>query len=159
MPSPKSILQPGDCLLYRPTGFFGWLIAVKTWTKVSHVEVYAGNDTSVASRDGLGVNRYSMRLDGLGYILRPNKPFSLMAGIAWFDGVRGQKYDWLGLLCFTLAVKQGAKDRMFCSEFATRFYRAASLQPFSPETDADHVAPAQFLQSPAFDAVWLNPTP
>ena len=154
--NPKACLQPGDCLLYRPNNLFGWLIAIKTWTRVSHVEVYAGGDTSVASRDGLGVNRYAVRMENLGCILRPHQPFSLLAGLAWFDGVRGQKYDWLGLLCFTLAVNQGAKDRMFCSEFATRFYRKCGLTPFSLETDADTIAPAQFLQSPAFDMVWSD---
>jgi len=43
------------------------------------------------------------------------------------------------------------QDRMMCSEFATRFYRAGGFEPFSMFEDADMVAPATFLVSPHFD--------
>jgi len=70
-------LRRGDCLLYRPKGFFGWVIATKTWHPVAHVEVYAGNDHSWASRDGLGVNLYPIRMTELAYVLRPTAPVDL----------------------------------------------------------------------------------
>jgi hypothetical protein len=53
-----------------------------------------------------------------------------------------------------LAVKQGSRDRMFCSELLTRWYRAGRFNAVAEAVDADHVSPAQFLQSPAFTMVW-----
>lgn len=155
--------MPGDCLLYRPQpfsrGFMGWLmgrlIAIKTWNNISHVEVYVGQGMSVASRDGLGVNRYVTRWQGMASVLRPVCQFSIIDAERWFKTVRGQKYDWKGLLCFTLAVKQGSKDRMFCSEFATRLYREAHIQVFG-NYDADKIAPAQFLMCDEFDEIWRD---
>jgi len=160
--SPKDLL-PGDCLLYSPNGFFGFVIAVKSWTWISHVGIYAGEGMSVASRDGIGVNRYPMRTAQLAWVRRPHSQIDFNRGMAWFNqpydpvkhtGIRGQGYDWLGLLCFTLAVRQGSPDKAFCSEFATRFYRECQFDPFNPDVDADHVAPAEFWESPAFDTIW-----
>lgn len=148
-------LQPGDCLLYRPSGFFGWLIALKTWNRISHVEIYAGNGLSVASRDGVGVGMYKTRYDGLAMVRRSEKPLNLAAATAFFARVDGQKYDWKGILCFTLAVAQGARDKMFCSEFATRWYRAAGL-PLFGNYDADHIAPAQFLMTELLQEIWSD---
>lgn len=154
-----SDLRPGDCLLYYPTGLFGWLIALKTWNRVSHVEVYAGNGKSVASRDGRGVSLYPFRSAELCRVLRPVGDFDISKAIEWFIiHADGQSYDWKGILVFTLAVHEGARDKMFCSEFATRFYRAGGFHPFAEDYDADHIAPAQFLQSPKFQTVWLKPT-
>lgn len=149
------VLKPGDCLLYGRTPirvsvlgwFFGLVINIKTWSAYSHVEIYAGNGMSFASRDGVGVGLYPFRPEQLLRRRRPKVGYCHEKAVAWFSSVEGQRYDWKGLLCFTLAVAQGARDRMFCSEFATRFYRAGDLAVFSPETDADKVAPAQFAQT------------
>lgn len=163
--NPKGMI-PGDVLLYgrtpfmtSPLGwFFGLVINIKTWSRYSHVEVYAGNGHSIASRDGVGVGFYQFRGDQLAKVRRPSaKDYDHTKGIRWFNKVEGQKYDWIGLLCFTYAVHAGSKARQFCSEFATRFYRKAGLEPFNPEVDADHVAPAQFDQSSAFRTVWKKP--
>lgn len=156
MTKPKlSDLLAGDCLLYKPTSLMGLVIAVKTWHWVSHVEVYDCNGCSFASRDGVGVNRYPARGDGLCAVLRPGPAYDHVVAERWFEGhANGQGYDWLGLLVFTLAVKAGAKDRMFCSEFATRLYRVGGLEPFNPGEDADRIAPFQFLTSPAFRVLW-----
>src|SRR5438046_1516316 len=124
------LLQPGDCLLYQPDSFFGELIALKTWHRISHVEVYDRNSLSLASRDGIGVNLFALRASGLAKVLRPPASYDHARAFRWFITVRAQKYDWLGLLCFTLAIAQGAQDRMFCSEFATRLYRAGNFEPF-----------------------------
>ena len=147
-------LRPGDCLLYKPSGFFGWLIALKTWNRISHVEIYQGNDKSVASRAGVGVGMYRTRYAGLARVLRPyREPLNLTAATHFFAQVNGQKYDWKGILCFTLAVAQGAKDKMFCSEFATRWYRRAGI-PLFGNYDADHIAPAQFLMTDLLQEIW-----
>lgn len=149
-------LRAGDHLLYKPSDFFGFVTAVKTWSPDAvHIEVYVGGGRSLASRNGLGVSRYPLRLLGLSEVLRPIKPMNLDAGNEWFASkADGQKYDWIGLLCFTLAVKQGAPNKMFCSEFATRFDRACGFDCVHPEYDADRVAPGTFLVLPDFEHVW-----
>lgn len=158
-----SKLIAGDCLLYKRTPFrrsplgwfFGLVINVKTWSRFSHVEVYDGDGKSLASRDGKGVGRYKLRMEELAEVRRPTAlNFCHETGSRWFNSVEGQKYDWLGLLCFTLAVRQGARDKMFCSEFATRFYRKSGLELFNPDDDADKIAPAQMHQTPTLTTVW-----
>jgi hypothetical protein len=148
--------RQGDCLLYSPSDLFGWIIAVKTWSsRACHVEVYIGNGESVASRNGIGVGVYPVRTSQLSEVRRPNRPFTYRNAMDWFYlKANGEKYDWLGLLVFWLAVRKGAMDRMFCSEFATRFYRHGGFSVVAPDWDADMVAPAQFLQTPAMDTVW-----
>lgn len=159
-------LLPGDCLLYSRTPFltsrlgwfFGLVINIKTWSRFSHVEIYAGNGMSFASRDGVGVGLYPLRREQLAKVRRPSAlDYDHSKGVKWFSRAEGQDYDWKGLLCFTLAVAQGAKDRQFCSEFATRFYRKAGLEPFNPEVDADRIAPAQFDQTAKLRTVWKSP--
>ena len=159
MPEPfnPAILQPGDAILYFKNSFFGWMIALKTWTKVAHVEIYRGNNTSFASRDGLGVDQYRLRLDGVAAILRPKTSLDFATADLWFQSyAKGQPYDWLGLLCFTLTRRRGEKNKMFCSEFATRYYRKAGLVPFNPQWHADRVPPSFFLVSPAFYVLWTD---
>lgn len=146
----RTELLPGDCLLYAPNSFWSYAIAIKTWNKVSHVETYIGDGFSVASRDGIGVGRYPLRTDTLSYVMRP-RSFDLARALAWFATVDGQRYDWIGLSRFVLwgaTPTTGKNDRMFCSEFTTRFYRAGGLDPFNDRCDADAVAPAQFLYLP-----------
>lgn len=148
-------LRPGDCLLYAPSSFWSYVIALKTWNRVSHCEGFLGAGKSVASRDGLGVNVYDTRLVGLAVVLRPTQPFDLGKAQAWFQTVKGQQYDWKGLLRFVTWGQLGGidtRDKMFCSEFLTRFYRAGGFDPFHGN-DADAVAPATFLYSPFFDEV------
>ena len=113
---------------------------------------------SYASRNGLGVNLYPLRRAQLTRVLRPKASLNMQNAENWFKTVQGQKYDWMGLLVFSLAVKQGSRDKMFCSEFATRWYRYAETNPVSENYDADRVAPADFLKSPAFDWVWDDGT-
>jgi hypothetical protein len=155
-------LQPGDHLLYKPLRFWSWgtVIALKTWQAVCHCECFIGQaDTvniygyTVASRDGIGVNRYPLRTKGLKYILRPTAPFDLAAALRYADAVKGQQYDWEGLMRFVAwgEIASSDNDKQFCSEFLTRLDRAAGFLPFGRYIDADAVAPASFLYSPCFD--------
>ena len=169
-------LLPGDHLLYFENSFVDWVIAIKTCCYgASHIEVFDRNDvfirrdelgsdtgvvtmpggkTSLASRNGIGVGRYPFRRKGLSYILRPSV-WDHVAATAWFERyANGQRYDFLGLLCFTLAVKRGSPDRMFCSEFARNLDRPASLKSFSPWTPGDKVSPGAYLLAPGFSAGW-----
>jgi hypothetical protein len=144
-------LKPGDHLLYNvdslrsdPIGYLQDLvIRVKTWSSVAHIEIYDGDGMSLAARSD-GVNRYAFRADGLKVVRRPLH-WNHAKAQASFESARGQKYDWMGLLCFTLAVKQGAPDRKFCSELARDIGREAGSGAFDPLWPGDKVAPGNFL--------------
>lgn len=145
-------LRPGDILLYQPEGFFGWLIALKTWEQVSHVEVYAGNRLSWASRDGKGVGRYNLRTRGLKMVRRPPQ-FDYDKAEAYFKTVDGQEYDWTGLAVFASLKKHGHKFKQWCSEFADNIQFDAGNDLFGSYA-ADHVSPADFLKTPVLRTVW-----
>jgi len=171
------ILQPGDVLLYRPLGFhwrripgwvFGRLIALKTWHNISHCEVFAGSKerwhnlkgqvwggyASEASRDGLGVDRYPLRLTELAYVLRPIEPdFDWKKGEVWFESVKGQKYDWWGLVRFVRTNMKPSFNRMFCSTFVIRRLRQSGNHPVADTVDADSIAPAGLIDSPTLRVV------
>lgn len=140
---------PGDILLYSPKGFYGWLIAVKTWHMISHVEIYIGFGTTIAARSA-GVNYYPLELnDRLAIALRPPvPPFDIKKALAWFNkNAKGQAYDWKGLLRFTSRKPYTgivSEDAQFCSELGTRFLRNGDLPVFGL-LDADSIAPFQFL--------------
>lgn len=143
-----TLLKPGDCLLYRPKGFFGFLIREKTWHKIAHCEMYVGNGASVASRDGKGVGQYPWRNTELAYVLRPpQSEINWPEFWKWFRTVNGQPYDWFGLARFAWGgdIGTGNNGKMFCSEFLTRAYRKLVAKVIGDEEDADAVAPFEFL--------------
>lgn len=147
-------LEPGDCLLFRPSGLLGLLVTLKTWHQIAHVEMYAGDGQYFAARAG-GVHAYTDPWPDLAYMLRPRVPFDFDAAAVAFDRKwRGQAFDYFGLLRFAwwrrISVKP--EDSQFCSELVTRLYRAGGLDPFHGE-DADAIAPFQFLLADCFD-VW-----
>lgn len=135
-------LSRGDILLYRPRGFFGWLIATKTWHRVSHVEIYDGNGQSLASRDGLGVSRYPWRDTELAYVLRPQIPLQFLGGIQYFERMKGTPYGWLDLIDF-VGVSLDTRG-IVCSPFATGYLRACGWNVF-PTDPINKIAPFQFL--------------
>lgn len=149
----EETLKPGDVLLYRGRGIFGWVIRIKTWADVSHCETYIGGGRSAASRDGKGVGTYPLRWTDLVYVYRPTVPFTLDKGIAWHAGVSGQSYDWLGLLIFFLAARGGHLDKMFCSEHTARMANKMGFKPFG-EYDCDRIAPIMFRMTPHYELIW-----
>jgi hypothetical protein len=150
-------LKPGDVLLYRPSSWVGWVIAVKTACRAaSHVEVAVKPGVSLAARQE-GVNYYPTRWYKLSRVLRPNKTLDIPKGIAWFDAnAKGQRYDYFALLRFFTLGKQST-DKQICSEVATRFLRHAAVgwTPMGNE-DADLIAPRDFLKSDDFDVIWSD---
>lgn len=150
----------GDVLLYAGKGVFSRLIQIKTFSWVSHCEVYAGDGESLASRDGEGVGRYPLRLEGLYAVARPKGALDWQAGLEWFATVKGQRYDWLGLLNFYLAAKPDRSEvqKMFCSEFATRLLRRCGFEPFQARVDADRVSPGLYLTSAACEVLYVEET-
>ena len=151
-------LVPGDCLLYQGSSLFSWLIRVKTWSYISHVEVFIGNERALASRDGEGVSNYHLRLEGLVEVLRPTDAFDLDAGIAWYGTVKGRPYDWRQLFTFLKAGRRQLENEeaFFCSEFANAFYRKCGLFAFSRTYPSTAVAPGMFRASPHFEVVWTT---
>jgi hypothetical protein len=162
-----AVLHKGDSLLYygntppeqpnHHADFVDWAIAVKTGYFLAHVEIYWGQGMSVASRNGIGVNRYPLRTGGIVCVRRPQGYMDFDAADFWFNNsARGQKYDFKGLLCFYLAVKQGSMKKMFCSEFELRYYRKAGFNPVHTEVDADRTPPSMSWISQAFETVWIK---
>lgn len=163
----KKLLLPGDILLFDRRGLFNYIIKLKRGEKFSHCENYIGGNDTVASRNGLGVARYALKLDGLAaiYRVKPNIPLDVTAGMKWFNStdatgrklIDGQKYDWVGLLSFTFAQFQGRENaKMFCSEFTMRFMRHCGIELFNSDTDADAVSPGMIPYSPILYPVWTQ---
>lgn len=152
----RKALAPGDVLLYTSGGFYGWVIRLKTWHPVTHAEAYAGYGRSVASRNGIGVNAYPVRVSGLTYICRPKltQRINLREAIAWARSQYGTPYGWTDLLQF-VGVNVQARG-IVCSPFVTEFLRAGGLDPFNGEP-ADKIAPFEFLLSPIFDIYEVSP--
>ncbi len=153
-------LEPGDHLLYGRTpglDLIGYTICLKTWSDACHIEIYVGDNASVASRNGLGVNLYSLRRGQLIHVLRPRRKMNLPVAMEWFHReAQGQGYDWIGLLNFEpiFGPLPASRGKMFCSELAVWFDRKAQLHPFAPAFPANRIAPANFLMSAAFNPVW-----
>ena len=141
-------LRAGDALLYKARGFYGWLISLKTWHPVSHVEICLGLGLSAASRDGLGVNLYPLRLSDLAYVWRPRDRFNAVAALNYAVAHKGEPYGWLDLLAF-IGIKRDGKG-IVCSPFATDVQRAGGIDPFNGE-ESRLIAPFQWLTSPAGD--------
>lgn len=136
------ILLPGDVLLYTGRGLYGRLIQIHTWHRIGHVEVAIGHGQSVASRDGIGVNQYDLRMKDLARVLRPKVPFDLPAAMRWFEqGAKGQPYGWGDLLQFVGIPVQA--PGIVCSPFATLFLRAGGVPIFNTE-QAELIAPFEF---------------
>jgi len=147
-------IEPGDVLLYRGRGLFAWAIRVKTWQPVSHCELANSGASAFASRSG-GVQTYPIDLDPkrLYAVLRPAWALDMAAVRRFHSGCVGQRYDWLGVFRFFVLGKQ-SQAKQFCSEYVMRLLRVGGLEPFTPHTDADLVAPGQFLMSPNLTCVW-----
>ena len=151
----EQVLKPGDVLLYwTNNSVYGWLIALKTWHKVSHVETYVGDGKSIASRNGIGVGTYPLRLDGLICVRRPEWAFDLQKVLDWQRTVDGYGYDFDGLLYFIAPDYKDKPDRaMICSEHATWAARISGGEPFDAGEPADRIAPFEFLVSPSYTSI------
>ena len=151
-----SLLLPGDVILYRPSSIIGWIIAIKTWSFVSHVECYIGNNKSIGARPE-GVNIYPLRNDKyVSYILRPTEPFDIVKAMEWFNKeAKGDKYDIGGLFGFFLTHNTKLHfDKEFCSMLAAMWYDAGDCFLFNSTYPENKIAPAQFLQTPHLSIIW-----
>ena len=156
---PYPVLEPGDILLYgdsswiTPGGWLSRLIRFRTWSDVSHVEIYAGGNISMASR-GAGVDLYPFRPDGLRYILRPRESYSWENGFAWFQSIRGTKYGALDLFRF-YGINLPTKG-LICSQFADLFFLHSDLELFNINYPSGAVCPGDFckVSSELLEQIW-----
>lgn len=139
-------LRPGDILLYGQKSFWGWVIRVKSWSSVSHAEIYLGEGRSIGSREAHGVATYDF-MQWPKYVVRPPAYLNLDALLAWHASVEGKGYDYWGLLAF-FNVGHGVRDRYICSEHTTLAMRAGGVEFFRPAIEAQKVSPGMFLTSP-----------
>ncbi len=134
-------LQPGDILLYS-SGLLGWLIRLRTWGEVSHVEVYAGEGRSMASR-AHGPRLYPLNIMGLRRVMRPARAFNFAQGWNWFLSVADKlPYGYLDLLNF-YGIHARTKG-LICSQFADLFFWHCDLDLFSPRYSAGTICPRDF---------------
>lgn len=152
-------LRPGDCLIYRPSSLMGRLIAIKTWSPWSHVEMAVGPGKAIGARSE-GVGYYPTRMDKyLGMVMRPPDTFRITKALWWFDHyANGQAYDVLGLFRFFTFGKQSS-DKQFCSELLTRVYRNAGVPELFGCNDADLIPPgwyATLSEGYGFTQVWSD---
>lgn len=148
-------LRPGDVILYADKSLIGVVIRWKTWSDVSHVEVYLGDGYSAAAR-ARGVNTYPFDDRAIRLVLRPNVPFDIARMRAFHESCVGQKYDYWGLIRVFVLNKQGAQDRAYCSEHAARMAKRDHGGPgmINARADCDEVSPGQCPLSPNYDW-WL----
>jgi hypothetical protein len=128
---------------------------MRTWCRsASHVEIYCGCRTSWASRNGLGVNQYAYRRNGLSHILRPTIPFDAIKAHKFFETVKGTPYGWLDLFRF-FSLNLQSKG-LICSQFGDLLLGAGSVIAFSRDYAAGAVSPRDFLVSPALKRIWKS---
>jgi hypothetical protein len=147
--------RPGDCLVYKPTSLIGRLIAIKTWSPFSHVEIITSPGMAIGARSE-GIDYNPIRFSGLSKVVRPNpEKLKLEDGISWFETfAHGKKYDYWGLLRFFSIGKQSEK-KYFCSELATQFYRHAGFPFLFHSQAADQVPPGWFVTlADDFEVIW-----
>jgi hypothetical protein len=161
---PLPELMPLDILLYfDPKAPIDWIIAIKCYEMIGHVEVAWTPGMSVAAR-AKGVAVYPFRRTGLKRVLRLEKPGNFPLAKEWFEkNADGKKYSYFGLFSFywpgdsQLPLWQKFEnDHFFCSELATDILRASGSKPFAAYYPSIKVPPPLFLASPVFLEEWSN---
>jgi hypothetical protein len=149
-----------------------WVIAVKTYCMIGHVEVVwtplpssaAPRAWDVVAARSKGVYQYPFRRAGLKRILRHRDPINFPKAQEWFEAnAKGKKYNWLGLGSFDWPGdnqlplwSKWEKDRWFCSELGCDLLRAAGCRPFADGWPSIKVPPALFVTSPNLDLIWSS---
>jgi hypothetical protein len=157
-PLPK--LEPGDTFLYRPTELIGAIIALKTWTWLSHCEVYIGDGMSLAARIQ-GVNLYPTRIDrSLRFIRRPwlvrGRGFDANAAYNAASHLFSRRYDISSFEAFFNPWSKNRHSNRVCSTLTAAYLRGGGCLPFNPDLDQDDISPAQLWQTPALITIWQS---
>jgi cell wall-associated NlpC family hydrolase len=152
MPRPLPMLKPGDVLLYGNTCLMSRLIQFRTWSDVSHVEVYMGRGYSAASRNGIGVDIYPFRSEGLRYARRPQVRFNDALANAYARKMKGTPYGWGDLGKFYLLNIPG--KGLICSQYGDLLLRSADVVAFDENYFPGKICPRDFLITPMLKTVW-----
>ena len=151
-------LQAGDILLYA-----GELVDDASLVKegdegadaAAHVELYMGHGVSYASRNGIGVNAYAFRQEGLHQVRRPvgSATFDRAGVERWFEGgVRGLPYGWADIAAaFNLHLVTGGVD---CSHFAASLLYVAGCGQFDASYPQNKITPRDFKLSLESRRIW-----
>lgn len=155
-------LIAGDILLYSSLDIFDIAIELKESDGKAHVEIYAGDGQSWASRNGVGVNIYPFRSSGLVAVRRPRQTLNKPAVDAWFnDGVKGMKYGWVDILesldigpagSGTTDIKQFSG--VDCSHFASALLEVGNCPQFDTGYSKNKITPAEFDLSLGSARIW-----
>jgi hypothetical protein len=145
----------GDTLLYAGPSLIDLGIEWKEGDDVAHIEIYAGNGQSWASRNGIGVNIYPFRTDGLKYVRRLCQPFDEETVNIWFiNGVRGMKYGWDDVWANVNITGYGSSSPYIsrfpgvdCSHFAAALYEISGVAQFDMEFPKNKITPRDFKLS------------
>lgn len=155
---PMPPLQFGDVLLFAHAGFFSDIIRLKTWSKITHVEICLDPmSRNLASRNGQGINIYPW--DGSVFEIRrpvgkgwPKGGLDKETALTWFNSVKGQPYGWYDLLEFCGIKLTGMG--MICSQFADVLLQKAGFDAFPARYAAGRIAPRDFDVSEALTDLW-----
>lgn len=136
-------LQVGDILLYSSKDVTDAVIEWKTGSDVAHVEVYMGDGISWASRNGIGVNAYPFRPEGLVKVRRPVMRFNVTEATDWFNASqKNQPYGWGDILA-TVDIKTNWPGED-CSHFVAALLEVANAPQFHPRYDKKKITPRDF---------------
>jgi cell wall-associated NlpC family hydrolase len=147
-------LIAGDILLYATKDLVDDVIEWKTSADVAHVELYVGDGKSWASRNGIGVNAYDFRSQGLMRVRRPKVAFNLAKAQPWFDSKeKGQPYGFGDILENAgVDVVMNGED---CSHFVKDAMEQGDAPQFDPSFSGPKTTPRDFETS--FQSVQIYP--
>lgn len=139
-------LSVGDILLYASPNLVDDAIEWKTGDDVAHVEIYMGNATSWASRNGIGVNTYPFRSEGLVYVRQAVIAINIDQAVKWFEnGVKGLPYGF-GDLLEVMNIKNNLSG-IDCSHFAAALLEVGGCPQFDPRYPKNKITPRDFKTS------------
>lgn len=155
-----SSIKPGAVLLYNTPGDLIDVIITRTGP-AAHVEFYEGDGQSLASRNGIGVNRYPFREEGLIGILNPKVQDGTLdayvkAFTAWFETVKSDGYDWRGLEGFVVDSVTQSQGHWFCSAFVAKGSTMAGFPLFNVDWSPSLITPSDFFKTPALKWQWVD---
>lgn len=138
----------GDILLYASRDITDDVIEIKTGDDVAHIEIYAGSGQSWASRNGIGVNLYPFRPDGLRYVRRPIAHVDSTALSALGMTYKGAPYNWDDIAESVDVNLSNLNKGYDCSHFATVLLRGVNCAQFDISYPEDKITPRDFKISP-----------
>jgi hypothetical protein len=158
-----AILKVGDVLFYTPSDLVGYIIGIKTWTWLSHVEVYIGGGKAIGARLK-GVNIYDLRVDKhLVYVRRPvmngHGEFDPMKALGAVASTLGTPYDIGSFEAFFNPWSRNRHSARICSTNVAAYLKGGGCEVFNPDLDPDDISPAQLWQTPHLKTIWTRAKP